>query len=84
MINYNAMPEMTEQEIKRLGNETIAYYDHKVNDYVVTTGSIEYFAELIGQGDNIQLIKDIVYPVGTATVHTENNGIVTIKLLGSY
>ena len=80
----NTMPEMTTQEIKRLGNEMITHYDNNVNAYVSTTGSVEYFLELIGHEDNAEVVKDMLYPVGSMAVHTKDNGIVTIKLMGNY
>ena len=81
---YSTMPEMTTQEIKRLGNENITYYDNNVNAYVSTRGSVEYFLELIGQEDNAEVVKDMLYPMGRMSVHTQANGMVTIKLMGNY
>lgn len=76
--------EMTQQEMARVGNETISYYDHAVNGYVTTRGSIEFFIELIGQESNEQAVRDMLFPCGHLSVHTVNNGVVSIDLMGKY
>jgi len=77
----NQMPELTDQELSFLGNDTVSYFDTKANCHVTARGSFELFAHHAGlTGVEKEKAKTRAYACGRLTVEGTHGEVVFISM----